>query len=226
MRALAVAFLLAVIPSSLTEATPCLPGSLQSYIDLGSGGCSIEDKTVFGFLDLGILGGAIPILPSDVAVTPIETPGEPGLTFDFGVSAGPGEFFQALFAFSVAVDPGGMPIGAVSLSLGGSAVDPDGANSALLCIGTLDPACPTPDTVILFDIGVDSLLSDSRAFAPLAALDLVADIVVDAGLSGSATLSSATLRFQEIRVVPEPVLSIPLAAGLLALTRIRRRGKR
>jgi len=75
---------------SLAQATPCQVGSLQSYFDLGSGGCTIEDKTVSGFVDLGFIGDAVQILPGSIMVTPISTPGNPGLTFDFGVTAGPG----------------------------------------------------------------------------------------------------------------------------------------
>jgi len=223
MRALTVAVGFAVFPCSVVHATTCQVGSLQAYIDLGGAGCSIEDKTVSGFLDLGVLGGATPILPADIMVTPLPTPGNPGLSFDFGVTASAGGLLESLFAFSVAVLPGGMPIEAVGLSLFGSEVAPDGVNTALLCLGTTDPACPTPDPILLFDIGLDSLLTDMRAFPPVATLDLVSDIVVDGGLFGGASLSSATLRFQEVTVVPEPTVWLP--ATLLALSLIRRRSR-
>jgi hypothetical protein len=224
MRVLAIAFLLAVIPSSLAQATPCQIGSFQSYVDLGVGGCMLEDKTVFGFADLGVLGPASPVL-AGVTVTPIADPGNPGLVFNFDAAAGPGELLQALFAFSVSVDPGGMPITAVSLSLEGSTVDLDGVNTALLCLGTTDPACPTLDPILLFDIGIDSLLSDSRALPSVTSLDLLTDVVVDGGLAGSASLTSATLRFLEVQVVPEPSILVPVIAGLIALGRIRLRAK-
>jgi hypothetical protein len=226
MRYLAVTAVLAFLPS-FARATPCQVGTLQSYIDLGPGGCSIEDKTVSGFVDLGASGGATPILPAAVDVTPLTTPGNPGLTFDFGVSVTAGDFLGSLFSFSVALLPGGMPIEAVSLSMSGSAVTNDGVNTAILCLGTTDPACPTPDPILLFDIGDDSLLVDMRTFPPAAALDLLLDVVVDAGLAGSASLSSATIRFQEqVSAVPEPALGIPLGAGLLALGLRRRRARR
>lgn len=224
MRAFSVAVVLAVFPCSMIQATTCEVGSLQSYIDLGVAGCEIEDKTVLGFFDLGVLGGATAILPAEILVTPLATPGNPGLTFDFGVAAAAGDLLESLFAFSVAVLPGGQPIEAVSLSLSGSDVVEDGVNTALLCLGTTDPACPTPDPILLFDIGVDSLLADMRAFPPVTALDLVSDIVVDGGLSGSASLMSATILFHETTGVPEPTLSLPVA--LLALGLIHRRSQR
>jgi hypothetical protein len=221
MRALSVAVALAFFPCSLVYATPCQVGSLQSYIDLGGGGCSIEDKTFSGFLDFGALGFATPILPADITVTPLPTPGNPGLTFDFGATASAGDLLQSLFAFSVAVLPGGMPIEAVSLSLLGSDVVPDGVNTALACLGTLDPSCPA-DVILLFDIGTDSELNGLLALPPAATLDLVMDVVVDGGLAGSAALSSATIRFQEATAVPEPTLLLSFGAGLLALGVIRR----
>jgi hypothetical protein len=222
MRALIVAFLLNVISVSSVLATPCQIGSFQSYIDLGSVGCTLEDKTVFGFTDLGVLGSAVPLLGA-ATVTPIVDPGNPGLTFNFGAEAGPGSLLQALFAFSVAIDPGGLPITAVSLFLDGSTVEPDGVNTALLCLGTTDPGCPTPDPILLFDIGIDALLSDSRALPSVAALDLLADVVVDGGLAGGASLTSVTLRFLEVQVVPEPPLVVPLIASFLAVVRMSRR---
>ena len=226
MRYLTVTVVLAAFLPSLAQATPCQVGTLQSYIDLGSGGCSIEDKTVSAFVDLGVLGSATPIVPNDITVTPLSTPGNPGLTLDFGATAGPGDLLESLFAFSVAILPGGNPIQAVSLSLLGSEVVPDGVNTAILCLGTTDPACPTPDPILLFDIGDDSQLVDTRTLSPAANLDLVLDVVVDGGLFGGAALSSATLRFLEVAAVPEPAIGFLLGAGLLALDRIRRRTAR
>jgi hypothetical protein len=224
MRLLPLTVLLALIPGSLVDAAPCVFGSLEDYIALGGGGCEIEDKTVSGFLDLGVPGSATPILPADIQVTPLLTPGNPGLTFGFGVTAGAGGMLESLFAFSVAVLPGGLGIEAVSLSLLGSVVVPFGANTALLCFGTTDPGCPTPDPILLFDVGFDSLLTDSREFPPVMTLDLLSDIVVDGGLDGSASLSSATIRFREVAAapVPEPVLWLPVGAVLFALGLIGR----
>ncbi|MGH9318270.1 MAG: PEP-CTERM sorting domain-containing protein [Vicinamibacteria bacterium] len=221
MRSLPVTVVLALFPS-LVHAIPCQVGSLQSYIDLGGGGCSIEDKLFSSFLDLGVVGDAASIVPADILVIPLSTPGNPGLTFDLGVSATAGELLQSLFSFSVVVLPGGFPIQAVSSSLSGSRVAPDGANTALFCLGTNDPTCPAPDTILLFDIGIDSLLSDSRSLASVAALDLVVDVVVDGGLSGSGSLSSATIRFREVSAVPEPATWLSVGVSLLALSRVRR----
>lgn len=228
MRLLPVTVVLGLFLPSLARATPCQVGTLQSYMDLASG-CDIEDKTVFGFVDLGVIGGATAIPPGDILVTPLSTPGNPGLTLDFGASAGPSDLLESLFAFSVAVLPGGMPIDGVTLSLLGSQVEPDGVNTALLCLGTTDPACPTLETILLFDIGVDSELAGARAVAGLTTLDLLLDVVVDGGTGGSASLSSATIRFQEqagVATVPEPALGLPLGLGLLALGLVRRSWRR
>jgi hypothetical protein len=228
MRAVTVTLALGLLTPSLARATTCQVGTLQSYIDLGSAGCSIEDKNVSGFLDLGVIGGATPIVPGNITVTPISTPGNPGLTFDFGATASAGEFLQSLFAFSVVVLPGGGALEAVSLELLGSEVERDGVNTALLCAGTTDPACPTPDIMILFDIGSDFELSGTLALLSLGALDLVLDVGVDAGISGSASLSAATIRFQEGSggAVPEPAVGIPFGAALLTLGLVRRRSRR
>jgi hypothetical protein len=194
-------------------------------LDLAPEGCSIDDKVVLGFTSLDPLPGGDQIFPDSILVTPLPTPLNPGFRFDVNSNAAARELLQLQFAFAVLVNLGGRPIGSVSTTLDGSLVTSDGAVTAVadLCLGTAFVAgtCGTPtDTLILFDIGVDTLLQDSRGFEPVRTLGVANDIVVDGGLNGSASLSSFTIRFQE---VPEPGTFVSVFASLLALTLLRHR---
>lgn len=219
MRLAWIVVLVACVFSSMSFASTCLPGSLQDYIDLGSGGCVVDDLTFFNFQDLGVIVGATPIDPADILVNPLSTPGNSGLSFDFsGLGAGAGQFLQSLFGFSVSAT--GAPITGVSQSMSGAVATGDAAVTSLLCIGTADPACPTPDTIALLAIDGFSILSGSLGLSPVSTLDFVGDIGIDGGLGGNASLSNVEMRFQAI---PEPALWLPLASLLLTLSVIRRK---
>ncbi len=222
-RILCIGFLFAAL--ALTAPVDCSPGSLQSYLDLAPEGCTIDDKVVLGFTLLDLLSVGDQISPDSILVTPLPTPLNPGFRFDVYSNAAASELLQSRFAFAVLVNPGGRPIGSVSATLGGSLASPDGAVTAVadLCLGAAFVAgtCgAATDTLILFDIGVDALLQGSRGFEPVRTLGVANDIVVDGGLNGSASLSSLTIRFQE---VPEPATFVSVIASLLALTLLRRR---
>lgn len=222
-RILCIGFLFGAL--ALTAPVDCSPGSLQSYLNLAPEGCSIDDKIVLGFTALDPLPGGSEISPDSILVTPLPTPLNPGFRFDINANAGAAELLQSRFAFAVLANPGGQPVARVRSTLGGSLASPDGAVTAVtdLCLGTTFVAgtCGgTSDTLILFDIGVDALLQDSRVFGPIQTVGVANDIVVDGGLNGSASLSSFTIRFQE---VPEPATFVSVITSLLALTLLRHR---
>jgi hypothetical protein len=101
----------------------------------------------------------------------------------------------------------------VSALLTGSNVTGDGAVTSIVDLGAI------ASTLILFDVGLDALLTDSRTFSPVATLNVSTDIGVDGGPTGSAQLSSFTIRFTE---VPEPATLMPVGAAMVALTLLRR----
>jgi hypothetical protein len=212
---------------ALTAPVNCSPGSLQSYIDLAPEGCSIDDKVVLGFASLIPPEGASEIAPDSIFVTPLTTQFQPGFRFDIDADAGARELLQSRLMFTVLVNPGGGPIGRVRTTIGGSAASGDGVVTAVtdLCLGgefafDVGTCADATDTLIVFNAGFDSMLQESRGFNPVATLGVITDVAVDGGTSGSAGLSSFTIRFQE---VPEPATFVPVIAGLLALTFLRHR---
>jgi hypothetical protein len=222
-RLLCTGFLFGAL--ALTAPVDCSPGSLQSYFDLSPEGCSIDDKVILPFSSLGPLGDATEIDPGSILVTPLTTPLQPGFHFDVKGSADAGELLQSRFAFAVLVNPGGGPIARVRTAIDGSAASDDGNVTAVidLCLGGEFfgdvGTCPTAtDTLIVFNAGLDSLLQESRGFNPVTTLGVIGDIALDGGSIGSASLSSFTIRFQE---VPEPATFVPVVASMLALTLLR-----
>jgi hypothetical protein len=224
-RVLCTGFLFGAL--ALTAPVECSPGSLQSYFDLSSEGCSIDDKVIFGFAPLVLVANAEEIDPGSIFVTPLTTALQPGFRFDINGSADAGELLQSRLVFIVSVNPGGGPIARVRTGLDGSAATGDGNVTGVtdLCLGgeffSDVGSCPTAtDTLIVFNAGFDALLQESRGLSPVTTLGVINDIALDGGSSGSAGLSSFTIRFQE---VPEPATFVPVIASLLALTFLRHR---
>ena len=52
-------------------ASPCIVGSLASYVALGGGGCNIGTAQFFNFLDLPLQGGAFAIPDTALLVNPV-----------------------------------------------------------------------------------------------------------------------------------------------------------
>jgi hypothetical protein len=221
MKALlaAASVLLAAV---VTNAAPCLPGSLQSYIDLGAVGCSAGSVQFANFAPAPGLTGATVIDPSEVQVTPGGPAFTPNLQFILGEAAGPGELLDLLFRFEVS----GSGLSGGSLSLAGATATTDGAVTGIenLCIGgsfsgSEPSGCPgLSDALAAFAIDGFSQLSDSRQFPASSFFDVFVNLTVDGGLTGTATLESATVNFN---AVPEPstFIFVLTALGFAALGR-------
>lgn len=196
---------------------PCANATLAGYQTLTMG-CTIDSTLFAGFSALASTG--TPIDPATVQVTPVLIGNDRGFRFDFNRTAGANDALGILIGYTVSLT------NAASLTLNGSVVTPDGANTGILniCAGDFDPGgafgCTgASDFDIAFDIGVDAKLQASLGF-PLSATDVFVDVVIDSGPTGSATLASATV----LHTVPEPatwsVVLIGLAcAGLRKATR-------
>jgi hypothetical protein len=209
--------LLALTRTIAFAAPACLPGSLQDYINLGPGGCSIGDAQFFDFVDLGPLSGATPVLPDAVAVIPFGGPYNAGFDFALGVAAGPGEFLESRFSYTLqTLFP---MVGGASLGMAGSSATGDGVTTVVedFCLGEafiFDFCFAGTSTLIVFDIGTDQSLSQQLGLPLLTTVGMMKDIAVDGGLSGSASVATVRNQFS---LVPEPDSVLTMGLGLLAI---------
>jgi hypothetical protein len=219
-RACLVTLMCWFLPAS-AFASPCVPGSLASYVALGGGGCSIGTALFFNFVDLPLQGGAFAIPDSNVLVNPLGASG-PGFRFDVNSHAGPGDIFERVIGYSLS-GPGF--IGS-QLTLTGSNVATDGAITVIEseCLGAAFGAgqfCSgLPSQLTGFDLGplLGQSLNDSSSFASRALLGVIVDITVDGGTSGAGNLASATTQFTpQAAPIPEPATLTLLGLGLAAV---------
>jgi beta-glucosidase len=216
---------LAVLSCTAVFGTPCLPGNLQTFSDLGTMGCEVG---AVEFNDFTILPGqtvGTPIDPAQVQIIPGGTASDPMLLFTLNSTASAGQVLESFFRFSASDSFTGASIALASPTVTGDAtaaaildVCPDGAFTGGAPVG-----CSTsPASLVAFAIDQSSLLSDSATFAMAKSLDVFVDLTIDGGRSGSATLDSATVGFSS---VPEPSAGLLAALGVLAfgILRVRRR---
>jgi len=223
MRILLLAAALAVAIPGHARSAPCLTDTLAGYIALGSGGCTIASASFHDFASLDLPFGALAIAPETIVVTPlVADPSQPGLQFAIDVAVGPEELREVLIGYQVTAPS----LQAARLSIAGSSVTGDGAVTGVedLCLaGSFAPGAPTdctgtPDSLIVFDVGVEFDLLEEIGFAPVGSLAVVKDLAVDGGLEGTASLASAINQF----VIPEPTTALLAGIGALGLALHRR----
>ena len=209
--ALAAVVVFSVLPGTVSAA-PCAPGSLQSYID-ALAGCEIGAVTVSDFFELSPPTGATPIDPSTITVTPLAD----GLQLGFSAAATAGEFFDVFFGFLAADTLGG-----VSLAINGVSATADGSVSAIedLCHGAafVGLSCGgTTSQLVALALAGDTQATDSTTFPPVTLLGVLGDIGIDGALDGSATLETATFRFQSgtTAAVPNPPSALLLSLAIV-----------
>jgi PEP-CTERM motif len=213
--------------STVAVAGPCPTTTLDGY--LGSGfSCGIDDKTLSNFMYSGTSNPPGFGLPAgSVAVSPITSPGNPGLQFSAGWFASTSSGIleeDSLLQYAVNVNPGGSLIKDVSLSIGGVAWAGTGdvTVNETVCLGAMLPACSGGQvkTLSVFDSSSGSQLFDSITFPAVSEVDVEKDISIQAGTNGKASLSLVTNQFSE---VPEPGSIMLLGSGVLGLAGVLRR---
>jgi len=209
----------------------CSQTTFDNYIAPGFN-CDIGDKT---FSDFSYVGTSNPpgfgIPAGSVEVTPITTPGDPGLQFSAGwfASTSSGVLEQdSLLGFGVQVNPGGGLINDLSLSISGYGFSGTGsiAVDETACLGAMLPTCTGGQIITLrvFDSSSGSQQSDTVNFAGVSEVDVSKDITVQAGTNGEAELSAVDNQFSEGGgSTPEPGTLTMLGLGALTLGGLVRR---
>ena len=225
----ALLVVLVISACSLTAfASDCQSTTYDQY--LGSGfSCTVNDQTYSGFQYVGTSnppGFQVPA--GSVQVTPITTPGNPGLQFSAGwlASNSTGVLEEdSLFQFNV---NSSTPITDLTLAIGGASFLGTGevivAETA--CLGALLPTCTGGQliTLTVFDDSSGQQLVDTVNFAGVTEISVAKDLTVASGTNGEATVSVLTDQFSEGQVtVPEPGTLSMMGLGALGLLGFARR---
>lgn len=224
---------LVILMPSAALAAPCAPGTLQDYINAGAVACGIGNLEFADFELASAPFGATPIDPSAVQVTPTATPTTAELIVTVNAAATAGQFFDSFFRFHVTA-LGTSHLFGYGASLTDATATGDGVVTLIddVCAdGTFSGTDPigcsgTPSTIILFADALDALSTDSAPTPVSSFFDVFADLGIDGGLAGTASLAAGTLRFFTAPApVPEPATAwlLMLAAALLINGRRRRR---
>lgn len=208
-------------------AAACVNGTLADYIGLGATGCEIGGSTLSEFGTLAVPFAATAIDAADIGVNPVA--GGPfgfGLDFIFGaLTAGPGQLFEVLVGYSVS----GAGVAGASARLDGATATDDGVVTLVTdlcrdgafaagpgtCNGAASPA------LVAFSASFDAVPLDQQAFDRSGRLSVIADIAIDGGQVGTASLVGAGNRF--VAAAPTPGVFALLGIGLAGFAASRGR---
>jgi hypothetical protein len=223
--------LLGLAPSVLAtpHVTPpaCVANTLDQYLLIGPGGCSIGDEIAyfgFSFAVVSSGGGAIPIAAADILMTPTAGDFLTSLAFSSsGFSVTGNE--SVTYRIGYTIDPHPILYGFEDFMDVSSPVFPGSATITTdLCIGAaftgiscLGPG--VPDSVQVFHAGTTSQLSDSTNFTPTAVLGVLHTIVLAAN-GASADFNGVT---SSTTITPEPATWLLIGSGLFGAGLLRRR---
>lgn len=189
---------LELLATAILAATPvaaaipqCVAGTLQNYIDLGSGGCLIGSTFFHNFVyKAGGRNGAQQIPPSAITVTPILViPATASLDFQAPWQAASGQIQESSIGYQVLLIPPPTPI---------SPIDQLTLQAGNMQAGTIGSVAVRETTnvanlsVFLNCIEVcQSRLEDTQQFAFVATIN-VTNIVILKSKAGTASLSGFT----------------------------------
>jgi hypothetical protein len=174
-----------------------------------------------GFSPESLLPFASEINPATVQITPSAAGLTGSLLFTYNGTAA-GGVLESIFSMTIAPDLGAVE--KVDLQLIGASATGDGVVTGVADVcdaGFLGGVCTgTSQPIIALVDSLNNVSPGSAIIGPLASYALLQDIVIDGGLSGTATLTAAQLTFT---AVPEPATLATLATGLLVTLVLRRR---
>ncbi len=206
-----------LLVSSSAFAAPCLPGTLQDYVNLGAAGCQNGVVTFSGFSSAPGQNGATVIPLLQVMVNPAGMQFMPTLQFTLNQTANAGQLFESFFRFKAS---SAQLIGA-GITLNSPAVTGDGAVTGTLDVcpgamfsGNAPTGCANAVSLISLATVGFSMLNDSASFPATSFFDVFTDLAADGGRTGSARFNSATVKFT---ATPEPSAQQLMLAGLAIL---------
>lgn len=211
--------LIACLGSSASAAPLCMTDTLAGYIGLGSAGCEIGGGTFSGFQTLTPITGALPIAPTAITITPVQSGSMLGLDVTADVNVMSGELYQVLLGYMLMAPS--ITSSRVTLSGGsvsGGAFVTDIQN---FCAGgTFLPGDVTgcngsaTDGLVVLNAG-----TQQASFAAVSQISVVHDLTFDALGGGSATGGMVMDRFtvSSAAPIPEPQTYALLSSALLAI---------
>lgn len=186
--------LLLSLPLFASVKTPCVKGTLASYIALGAGGCSIGNVTFANFSYPTSTTNTIPA--NEIVVTPLAIVFDPGLTFTAPWAAASGQSESSMIGYTVSFNSltplatSGLLkllLGTAKISniIGSVEVDETATEGNVADMLSVYEKCTEVCTI---------KSSDQLAFSPVNTLH-VTDKVTITGGNGGASLSGYTVYF-------------------------------
>jgi hypothetical protein len=209
------------------QATPVCPttGTYATLQSLGS--CTIGDKDFSGFTYSDSAVGAVPVAPSDLTYTVMDSgPSAIGFLFGVALTAGP----SAVNDLGVGYTVTGSDITDATVTMAGLAI---GAGSSAtiaetICPGHTVAGCSSSLPLSTYAIGGGpSKMTDTVTFGGVSTLGVLKDVDVLGGPgTGFASISLFTDTVSQGTTAPEPGFYGLLAAGMGAILMFARRRKK
>jgi hypothetical protein len=216
MKHILTVLLALTVGRSMSFAASCAPGTLASYIALGS--CTIGTNTLSGFaIPHDTTTGATEIDPSSILLSTSGGSLHPVLEASVNGTASAGSLLEALFTYNIS----GNFYTAERISLSKSSESGDGAVTDIqnYCAGgtfsgDASSICSgIPGSLLALDgqQNTDSVSSLGKTF-----ISVIDDLTIDGGLAGSASGGEIVDAFT---AVPEPASLFALGIVLIAAAR-------
>ena len=216
MKQIGLLFIAWLSAAHLVSAAPCAPGTLASYAALGAGGCTIGGNVLANFSQGQPLNGTANIPATSVNIFPAGGGSNPGVVVTVNLTAGSGQVFSTLFNYTLA----GSIYTSDTVTLSNTAASANGAVSDIqnFCRNgnfqapTFAASCPAgegPGSPLV-------LVGNGSASVSLTAtsLGITHNLVIDSGMTGTASGAVIVDQFSTSGAVQNPVTSVSAGTWL------------